>query len=70
MQSQEIKSKERSTPDLAKEKKGLTVSLFIGDKPIETLTTEQRERMAERLSKTMSIYYSSHPSEYNQLQRG
>lgn len=72
MQSQEIKSKERSTPDLAKDKKtkGLTVTLFIGDKQIDTLTAEQRERMAERLSKTMSLYYSSHPSEYNQIQRG
>ena len=70
MQSQELKTKERSTPDLAKEKKRLTVSLFIGDKQIETLTNEQRERMAERLSKTMSIYYSSHSSEYNQIQRG
>lgn len=69
MQSQEIKSKERSTPDLAKDKKakGLTVTLFIGNKQVDTLTAEQQERMAERLSKTMSRYYSSHPSEFQQI---
>ena len=50
--------------------KELTVTLFIGDKPIETLTTEQRERMAERLSQAMSRYYTANPTEYNQLQKG
>lgn len=50
--------------------KGLTVTLFIGDKQVDKLTDEQKERMAERLSKTMSRYYSSNPSEYNQIQRG
>ena len=68
MQSQEInKTEERSTPDLAKDKKGLTVTLFIGGKQIDKLTPEQSERMAKRLSKTMSRYYSSNPSEYEQM---
>lgn len=55
--------------DLTKNKKsrGLTVTLFIGNKQVDKLTAEQQERMAERLSKTMSRYYSSHPSEYQQI---
>lgn len=69
MQSQAMKNTEVkvSKPDLAKEKKGLTVTLFIGDKQIEELTPEQSERLAKRLSKTMSSYYSTHPSEYQKL---
>lgn len=47
--------------------KGLTVTLFIGNKQVDKLTAEQQERMAERLSKTMSRYYSSHLSEYQQM---
>lgn len=47
--------------------KGLTVTLFIGDKQVDKLTDEQKERMAERLSKTMSRYYSSHPTEYEKM---
>ena len=70
MQSQEINTaEERFTPDLAKGKKrkGLTVTLFIGDKQIDKLTPEQSERMAERLSQVMSRYYSSHMEEYGRI---
>jgi hypothetical protein len=68
MQSQEHNAvKGRVEPDLAKSKNQLTVSLHIGGKQIDTLTTEQRERMSERLSKAMGTYYSSHPSEYGQI---
>ena len=42
----------------------LTVSLHIGDKQVDKLTPEQTERMAERLSETMSLYYTAHPNEY------
>lgn len=49
-----------------KEKK-LTVTLHIGGKQIESLTAEQSDRMAERLSETMSLYYSNHLSEYKQV---
>ena len=71
MQSQANKKTEVKVdkPGIAKEKKGkgLTVTLFIGDKQIEELTPEQSERMANRLSKTMSSYYSAHPSEYQKI---
>lgn len=42
----------------------LTVTLHIGGKQIDTLTPDQRERMAQRLSETMSLYYTANPEEY------
>jgi len=45
----------------------LTVTLHIGGKQVDTLTAEQTERMAERLSEAMTLYYSAHPQEYQEL---
>lgn len=45
----------------------LTVTLHIGGKQIDKLTTEQSERMAQRLSEAMSIYYTAHTAEYLKL---
>ena len=45
----------------------LTVTLHIGGKQVDTLTPEQRERMAQRLSEAMSLYYTAHPKEYQKL---
>ena len=71
MQSQEINKAEVKvhTPDLAKDKKKkqLTVTLFVGGKQVDTLSTEQRERMAQRLSERMSIYYTAHSEEYQKI---
>ena len=67
MQSQEINKVNK--PDLAKDKKQLTVTLFIGDKQIEELTPEQCERMAQKLSKTMNLYYSSHSTEFKGVKK-
>ena len=50
-----------------KEKK-LTCTFHIGDKQIDKLTPEQTERMAERLSEVMSIYYTAHHDEYKKMQ--
>ena len=44
--------------------KKLTVTLHIGGKQIDSLTPEQSERMAQRLSDTMSLYYTAHPEEH------
>ena len=52
---------------IAKEKKKLTVSIHIGGKKVETLTEEQRERIAERFGKALSLYYSNHPEEYQNV---
>ena len=47
----------------------LTVTLHIGGKQVDTLTAEQSERMAQRLSEAMSIYYTSHSAEYSKLKK-
>lgn len=47
----------------------LTVTLHIGGKQVDTLTDEQRERMAKRLSETMSRYYTNHPEEYRKIKK-
>ena len=48
--------------------KPLTVTLHIGGKQIERLADEQRDRIAERLSETMSLYYTMHSEEYPNIQ--
>jgi ABC-type transporter MlaC component len=47
--------------------KPLTVTLHIGGKQVETLTEEQCEKMAQRLSETMSRYYTNHIDEYQKI---
>lgn len=50
-------------------RKPLTVTLHIGGKEVETLTEEQREKMAQRLSEVMSRYYSNHMDEYLKMKK-
>jgi hypothetical protein len=45
----------------------LTVTFHIGGKQVDKLTSEQSERMAQRLSEAMSLYYTAHPTEYQEL---
>ena len=45
----------------------LTFTLHIGGKQVDTLTQEQRERMAQRIGEAMSLYYTAHPEEYVKL---
>lgn len=51
---------------MAKQQK-LTYSFYVGGVPVEKLTPEQTKRMAERLSETMSLYYTAHPDEYKRF---
>lgn len=48
-------------------KKALTGTIHIGGKQVDELTEEQLERMAQRLSETMSIYYTSHRDEFKKI---
>ncbi len=50
--------------------KKLTVTLFVGDKQIETLSPKQREDIAKRLSANLSAYYTANPSQYQKLHKG
>lgn len=47
----------------------LTVTLHIGGKQVEKLTADECERMAQRLSETMSLYYTAHPEEFLKLKK-
>lgn len=47
----------------------LTVTLHIGGKQVDTLTPEQRERMAQKLSEAMSRYYTANPKEFEKLKK-
>ena len=49
--------------------KPLTVTLHIGGKQVDKLTSEQSERMAQRLSETMCLYYPAHPDEFLKLKK-
>ncbi len=55
--------------ELSMNKGTLTVTLHIGGQQVESLSPEQTERMAERLSEAMSIYFTAHPEEYSQLKK-
>ena len=58
------------TPDLAKEKKNqLTVTFFVGGKQVDKLTPEQSEKLAQRMAKSLSLYYSNHLDEYQKIKK-
>ena len=52
---------------MASATKKLTYSFFIGGKPIEKITPDQCEKMAQRVGEVMSTYYTLHPDEYQKL---
>ena len=45
----------------------LTYSFYVAGVKVDRLTPEQLDRMSERLSKSMSEYYTRHPDEYLKL---
>lgn len=47
----------------------LTVTLHIGGKQVDRLTPEQSKKMAERLTETMSLYYTKNLDEFQKLRR-
>ena len=58
------------TPDLAKEKKNqLTVTFFVGGKQVDKLSPEQSEKLAQRMAKSLSLYYSNHLDEYQKIKK-
>jgi hypothetical protein len=48
-------------------KNELTFTLHIGGEQVEKLTAEQVQHIADRLSETMSAYYTAHPQEFINL---
>lgn len=49
--------------------KPLTVTFHIGGKQVDKLTAEQCERMAQRLTESMSLYYTAHMDEYTKIKK-
>ena len=47
----------------------LTVTLYVGGKQVDKLTHEQGERITQRLSEAMSLYYTAHPEEYQKFKK-
>lgn len=47
--------------------KPLTFTIHIGGKQVDKLTEEQFEKMSQRLSEAMSVYYTAHPDEYKKI---
>ena len=52
---------------MAGKAKPITIEIFVGNQRVDKLTDEQKERMAQRLSYAMSLYYTQHPDEYAKL---
>lgn len=51
-------------------RKEITVKLFIGEKQVDRLPEGYWDRMMDRVSETMSRYYTQHPDEYAVLLAG
>ena len=49
--------------------KPLTVTIYVGGKQVDELTAEQSERMAQRISETMNVYYSHHIYEFEKISK-
>lgn len=49
--------------------KPLTVTLHIGGKQVDNLTPEQSERIAQRLTETMNLYYSRNLDEFKKIKK-
>ena len=47
--------------------KEITVTLHIGEVQVEKLTPEQVQKIADRLSESMSEYYTVHPEEFRKI---
>ena len=54
---------------MAKRGKKLTCTFFVGETQVDKLSPEHLDKMAQRLSKVMSLYYTANIEEYKQLDK-
>lgn len=59
--------KSRHLLEVNMKNKPLTVTLHIGGKQVESLTDEQRDALAGRLSESLSRYYTANPEEFKKI---
>ena len=52
---------------MARTEQKLTYTIYVGGKPVDQLTPEQLDRMAQRIGEAMSTYYTAHPDEYRKI---
>ncbi len=52
---------------MARKEKKLTCTFFVGNTPVDNLSPQPLDKMAQRLGEVMSIYYSQNPDEYKRL---
>lgn len=45
----------------------LTYTFYVGGVQVDKLTTEHKQKIGERLSEAMSLYYTQHPLEHQKL---
>ena len=45
----------------------LTVTIHIGGKQVDKLTGDQKERLAQKLSDAMSLYYTANKGELKKM---
>lgn len=54
---------------MARKDQKLTCTFFVGGKQVDKLSPEHLDKMAQRLSKVMSLYYTANIEEYKQLEK-
>lgn len=62
-----MKQKNEGRGNMPRQAQEFTYTIYVGGKPVDELTPEQLDRMADRLSETMSTYYTAHPEEYAEI---
>jgi hypothetical protein len=47
--------------------KPIKVTLYLGEKQIQSLPEEYKDEMSKRLSERMSTFYTAHPQEFQKI---
>ena len=47
--------------------KPLTVEIYVGNQKVEKLTDDHKKLLSEMLSRSMSLYYTSHPERWERF---
>jgi hypothetical protein len=47
--------------------KPIKVTLYLGEKQIQSLPQEHKDEMSKRLSEQMSTFYTAHPQEFQKI---
>lgn len=45
----------------------IKVTLYLGEKQIQSLPEERKDEMSKRLTERMSTFYTAHPQEFQKI---